>query len=153
MGFVAQTLAGQLLGGLLSTLLLFITDLPMSKYHNNWGNGEIFFIELIIGIAVALVYYIAVIDVSMKTEYSYPYMISCIYAGITLAFPEFCSGNFLRLFTGLNTDVGFILCSVGGQLLGNLAGALAYKFLFCRNKEFKSKEDAVNENETKKMEF
>ena len=150
---VVQSLGGQLLGGMFATIFLYISDLPMSHYENKWQNDEVFCIELFCGFFVSLAYYLTVIDMRSQHEFIYPFVMACMYSAIAVALPSFCAGNIIRLFTGLNTDVAFILSSVAGQLIGTLGGALFYKFALCENEEMQSMVRAVNENETKGMDF
>lgn len=138
---------------MLATIILFISDLPMSKYNNIWNSDEIFAIELITGFVLSIIYYVGFIDLRTEKEQVYPYVMAGTYAAITIALPSFGSGNMIRLFAGLNDDAGFVLASIAGQLAGTLGGSMMYKYLFCDNKNIERKERAVNENDTKKMEF
>ena len=150
-GFIAQSVGGQILGTAFATILLFVCGLPMSHYHNSWENDEVFGIELFYSIMLGLVFYVAIFDIRLENENIFPFVIASFNACLAIAFPNFGGGNMLRLFAGLNSDVGFVLCSIGGQLVGITIGAVIYKFFICDNKSMEEKEKAVNEYETKQM--
>ena len=151
LNFILQSVGGQILGTTLATILLFICGLPMSKYLNTWENDEVFGIEFIYSIMLGIVYYVAILDIRVENENIYPFVIASFHATLAIAFPQFGGGNMLRLFAGLNSDVGFVLSSIAGQLLGITIGAVFYKFMLCDNKTIEEKEKAVNEHETKNM--
>ena len=123
----------------------------MSYYHNIWENEEVFGIEFIYSILLGFVFYVAIIDIRVEGENIFPFVIASFNAVLAIAFPSFGGGNMLRLFAGLNKDVGFVLCSVAGQVLGITFGALLYRFVFCDNDNMERKEKAVNAHETKQM--
>ena len=100
---------------------------------------------------LSIVYYIAIIDIRLENEDIFPFMIAAYNATLAVAFPSFGGGNMLRLFAGLNDDVGFVLCSIAGQLVGIFLGAAIYKFVLCDNEAMEKKEKAVNEHQTKQM--
>lgn len=123
----------------------------MSTYRNNWSNDEVFGIEFLFSILLSVVYYIAIIDIRLEKEEIFPFLIASYNAVLAIAFPSFSGGNMLKLFAGLNKDVGFVLCSIGGQVLGILLGAALYRFFLCDNEAMEKKERAVNAHETKQM--
>ena len=149
--FILESLGGQILGTALATILLFICGLPMSTYTNNWANEEVFAIEFIFTIMLGFIFYVAIIDIRVENENIFPFVIASYNAILAIAFPGFGGGNMLRLFAGLNKDVGFVLCSIAGQILGTTLGALLYKFVFCDNSKMEEKEKAVNAHQTKQM--
>ena len=123
----------------------------MSKYKNTWQNDEVFGIEFIFSITLGIVYYISIIDIRVENENIFPFTIAAYQATLAVAFPNFAGGNMLRLFAGLNKDVGFVLCSIAGQILGITLGAVLYRFFLCDNESVEKKEKAVNAYETKQM--
>lgn len=146
-----QSLGGQILGGLFATILLFVSDLPMAKYTNVWENDEIFAMELFMSFFISIVFFSSTVDSSQEKTFVYPFTVAGIYTAMVLALPNFGNGNMLRLFTGLNDDVGFVLCSIAGQIIGTLGGAFFYKFLLCNNNKRDQQEQEVSENQNKTL--
>lgn len=124
----------------------------MSHYTNIWSNDEVFAIELFMSFFIAIVFFSATVDLSQEKTFIYPFSIAGIYAAMVLALPTFGNGNMIRLFVGLNDDVGFVLCSIAGQIVGTLGGAFFYKFVLCNNKKRELQEQEINEEQNKTLE-
>jgi hypothetical protein len=97
------------------------------------------------------VYHIAIIDIRLEKEEIFPFLIASFNSVLAIAFPDFCGGNMLKIFSGLNKDVGFVMCSIAGQILGIMIGAVLYRYFLCDNAAMEKKEKAVNAHETKQM--
>lgn len=137
----------QIGGAFLATLLLIATGYNLSLFQTEEDFLAIVIIELVCSFFITLVYYSLFASEKENPELNSVFAVAAVYSAFTISFPHLPAGNFLKVLSGLNSDMNVVMGSLIGQLVGALGGGLCYKFLLCEQNSQKLKEIDISNDD------